>query len=196
MFKQFENKFFLLCVALVLVFNGFFYSFAAETDTAAESTPILVDGADQQCGAHVAEEASAVVDSYQAFLDEYFKEVTPSSEQVEGSMRYYRFMEYSIKEIYAKYLQQDENLSLEDSLNANTYCASVRDMYLDAAQALMEKQVISSANSKLTFLIIDGLKAMNEDVDTFSEQFNAVFPGYFNQFNNALPCYAHQCISK
>ena len=196
MFKKIENKFFLLCAALVLVFNGFFYSFAAETDTVAEDVPVIVDGADQQCATHVKEESQQVVDSYQTFLDDYFKAITPTSEQVDGAMKYYRFMEFSINEIYKKYLQQDQNLSLTSSLQASTRCAYMRDLYLDVAKALMEKQVISSANSKRTFLVVDGLKAMNADMDTFSDQFNAVFPGYFNQFNNALPCYAHQCINK
>ena len=195
MFKTFEKKLFLVCIALVIVFNGFFYSFADETETEG-TVGLIVDGADQQCSLHVAQEAQVVVDSYQAFLDDYFKEVTPSSEQVDGAMKYYRFMENSINKIYQKYLQKDTNLTLNNSLQASTSCAYMRDRYLDVARALMEKQVISSSNSKRTFLIVDGLKAMNADMDTFSDQFNSVFPGYFNQFNNALPCYAHQCINK
>lgn len=196
MFKKLENKFFLVCAALVLVFNGMFYAFAEETETDPGETAVIVDGSDQQCASNVMVDAQVVVSAYQTFLDDYFKEVTPTSEQVEGAMKYYRFIEYSINKIYKRNLQKDVNLSLNNSLQASTYCAYIRDVYLDIAKAMMEKQVISSANSKRTFLVVDGLKAMNADMDTFSDQFNEVFPGYFNKFNNALPCYAHQCINK
>lgn len=196
MFKKFENKFFLVCAALVLVFNGMFYAFAEETETDPSTTAVIVDGADQQCASKVNEESQVVLTAYKTFLDDYFKEVKPSSKQVDGAMKYYRFIEYSINKIYKSHLRKDVNLSLNNSLQASTYCAYARDNNLNIARAMMEKQVISSANSKRTFLVVDGLKAMNEDMDTFSEQFNAVFPGYFNKFNNALPCYAKLCINK
>ncbi|MEK9159993.1 MAG: hypothetical protein AAB383_04655 [Patescibacteria group bacterium] len=195
MLKKFENKFFLVCAALVLVFNGLLYAFAAETELVTD-VPKPVDGTDFQCGYDVMQEAQVLVDSYQVFLDDYFKQVTPSSEQVDGAMKYYRLMEFSIQKIYQSNLRQDTNFNLNSSIQANSYCAYVRDLYLDIASAMLQKQVIASSSSKRTFLMVDGLKATNEHMEIFADEFSAVFPGFFTKFNNALPCYAHQCINK
>ncbi|MFA4814710.1 MAG: hypothetical protein WC924_00070 [Candidatus Gracilibacteria bacterium] len=196
--KKLENRLFLLCAALVLTFNGLFYALAAETetDTDTETVSTVTDGVDYACGNSMMQDAAVVIDSYQVFLDDYFKAVTPSSEQVESGMRYYRFVEDSIESIYKKYADVQGNSTLEASASALSYCASIRDQYLSLARVLFQKQVIASANSKRTFLIIDGLKATNEHLDQFSNEFNALFPAYFDQLNNALPCYAHQCITK
>lgn len=193
-FKHFENRLFLLCAALVLTFNGLLYAMAAETDEETESVSTVTQGIDYACTYNLTQEAYTAVESYQTFLDDYFKAVTPSSEQVEHAMRYYRFVEASIEASYDKYADVQGNYSLEASEDALSNCSTVRDQYIDLAQVLLQKQVIASANSKRTFLFIDGLKATNEHLDQFSGEFNALFPAYFNQFNNALPCYAHQCI--
>lgn len=195
MLKKLENKFFLVCAALVLVFNGLLYSFADETETTS-AVPTAVDDVDYACGYNVMQESQVVVDAYQTFLNDYFQQVTPSSEQVDGAMKYYRLMEFSIQKIYENSLQQVTNLTLNSSIQANTYCAYMRDLYLDIARAMLQKQVIASSNSKRTFQVVDGLKVMNEDLELLADEFSAVFPGYFNKFNNALPCYAHQCINK
>ncbi len=192
-FKNLENRLFLLCAALVLTFNGLLYAFAAETE---EETSTIVSGVDYTCTYNVTQEAFAVLESYQTFLDDYFKAVTPSSEQVDAAMKYYRFVEASIEDIYDKYADVQGNYSLEASADALSNCAKVRDEYIDVARVLLQKQTIASANSKRTFLFVDGLKATNEHLDQFSGEFNALFPAYFNQFNNALPCYAHQCITQ
>ena len=194
MFKHFENRFFLLCAALVVTFNGLLYAMAAETEEETESVSTVTEGIDYACTYNLTQEAYTVVEDYQTFLDDYFKAVTPSSEQVEHAMRYYRFVEAAIEASYDKYADVQGNYSLEASEDALSRCATVRDQYIELARVLLQKQTIASANSKRTFLFIDGLKATNEHLDQFSGEFNALFPAYFNQFNNALPCYAHQCI--
>lgn len=196
MLKNFENKLFLACAALVLTFNGLLYTFAEETDEETTEAVTITDTVDYQCGYNVMQEASVVVDSYQTFLDDFFKLATPSSDQVEDAMKYYRFIESSIQRIYEKNLKVTANQTLDDSVTASTYCAYVRDQYLDFAKAMMQRQVIASSNSKRTFTMIDGLKVTNENLETFSSDFTEVFPGFFNQFNNALPCYARRCITK
>lgn len=192
--QKLESRLFLLCLSLMLVFNGLFYALAEETT--GETVATEIEGVDYACGQAVTEQASVLIDSYQTFLDDYFKVDTPSSSQVDHAMRYYRYMESSIEAIYENNLDLYANTTLQDSTQASSDCAGRRDFYLDVARALLQKQVIASANSKRTFEVIDGLKIMNADLEEFSDEFNAVFPAYFNKFNNALPCYARQCIVK
>lgn len=194
MFSTFENRLFLLALAFVLVLS--ILPFASAEEDEAESTPVIASGVDYACGQTMMEKGIVVIESYEAFLDDYFKSVIPSSEQVEHGMRYYRFVEDSLQSIYEKNVDVQANDTLEKSGAAITYCASIRDQYIDLAQMLLQKQAISSANSKRTFSVIDGLKAMNEDMEVYADEFHAVFPAFFNQFNNALPCYARQCITK
>lgn len=192
MMYRLENRFFLLCTALVLVLNGLFYAFAAE-DTEEESYTV-VDGVDYACGQAVAEDAVVIVQSYKRFLDEYFQVDRPSSKQVDDAMSFYRYVRTSIQKSYDQNLNVRKNDTLESATVANNYCSYVRDQYIAAAQALLEKQVILSSNSKRTFKVVDGLKAINENMDRFSEDFNGIFPGLFRQLDHDLPCYARQCI--
>lgn len=194
MFRTFENRLFLLVLAMVLVLNVLPFATAEEAEE--ESTPTIVDGVDYACGQAMMDQGTVIIESYEAFLDDYFKSAIPSSEQVEHGMRYYRFVENSIQSVYEANVNVNVNDTLEKSASAITYCSYIRDQYLELAQMLLQKQAIASANSKRTFSVIDGLKAMNEDMEVYSDEFNAVFPGFFNQFNNALPCYARQCITK
>jgi hypothetical protein len=187
--KTFENKFFLLCTALVLTFSGLFYASAAEEESAT-----IVDGVDYACGQKVMEEAFVVIEAYQTFLDEYFQADRPSSEQAADAMSYYRYMRDSINAIYEAASDVRTNNTLESAATATTYCSSVRDQYIELAQTMLQKQVVMSSNSKRTFKVIDGLKAINESMDVFADSFNATFPVLFNKMSNALPCYARQCL--
>lgn len=193
--SSFETRLFLLCIAVLIVFQGLIFAFA-EDDTTESSE-------DNACAYEINEKSSVLIQSYETFLNEFFLIDTPTSNQVENAMDYYRFVEDSLYYIYSDSMSiaggpfsKDGNTFL-DSVSAEvTYCSHLRDQYIQYAQALLQKQVINSASSKRTFKVIDGLKIMNKDLGDFSEQFLETFPGIFNQMNNALPCYAHQCILK
>lgn len=191
--NKLENRIFILCCALVLTFNGLFYA-VAEESTDAEIPSTERDGVDFACGQKTMEESFVIIEAYQNFLDQYFKIDKPSSQQIDAAEKYYRFVEDSLQKTYERNLSLANNERLEESTQAATYCAFIRDQYIDVAEVLLQKQVILSSNSKRTFAVIDGLKATNQNLEDFADEFNTVFPGFFNQFNNALPCYARQCI--
>ncbi len=186
----FETRLFLLCTALLVVFQSLFFAFAEETTD--EETPL-----NYACAQTMIDDGSALLDNYELFLNEYFLVDTPGSNQLEGAMDYYRYVEDGLNSIYSGALViEGDSKTLEFASAEVTYCASIRDQYLRYAQVLLQKQLLSSANSKRTFEMVDGLKVMNDDLGDFSEQFLETFPGAFNQMNNALPCYARQCITK
>ncbi len=190
--NKLENRLFILCCALVLTFNGLFYALAEESD--GETVVTVTDGVDYACGYETMVDSQVIVDTYQDFLDQYFKIDKPSSTQIKAAEKYFRFVQSSLQKAYERNLNITANERLEESTQAATYCAYIRDQYMDVAEVLLQKQVILSANSKRTFAVIDGLKATNQDLEDFADEFNTVFPAFFNQFNNALPCYARQCI--
>jgi len=179
-----------------MVFQGLFYAFAEDTEGSGATE-------DYACVQYISEQSFPVLQNYEDFLNEYFQIDKPTSSQTEKAMDYYRYVEDTLNAIYNDSLKaarglfsKEDNTTLDQSNAEVTYCSSIRDQYLRAAQVLLERQVLSSASSKRTFKMVDGLKIMNEDLGDFSQEFLETFPGIFNQMNNALPCYARQCITQ
>lgn len=185
---SFESRLFLLASSLLVVFLGLFSSLAAETETTSEE--------DYLCAQAMVEQGGEIVEAYEEFLNEYFLIDNPSSNQVEEAMDFYRYVEDSLMNLYASSLNAGRGKALDFVSSEVTYCSTIRDQYIDYARVLLQKQALSSANTKTVFEVVDGLKVMNEDLEEFSEVFMETFPGIFNQMNNALPCYARQCITQ
>ena len=189
-----ESRFFLLCIALFISVQGLIYVMAEETDTEETGeTP-----ADYACSQTMIDEGGAIVEGYQEFLDVFFNVDAPTSDQMETAMDFYRYIEGSLLALYrsAAIVTGGGTKTTEFASAELTNCAYLRDQYIDFARALLQKQALASAYSKTTFEVVDGLKALNEDLDDLSKEFSEVFPGAFHQMNNALPCYARQCIVK
>jgi len=174
--------------------GGILVTFAAEEESTDTSVPT-----DYLCTQVMMDEGAAAVATYEVFLDEYFKVDAPSSEQFENALDQYRFTELAINAIY------EANLNLEDPDAPKTQakaadevadCDYVRDAYLNYSKTLFQKQFTGSTVSKVTFKVVDGLKAMNKDLDDMSTLFGQTFPGMFNQLNNNLPCYAKSCVTQ
>ena len=188
-----ESRFFLFCIALFISVQGLFYVMAAETDT--EETE---EATDYACSQTMIDQGGAIVEGYQEFLDGFFNVDAPTSDQLEDAMDFYRYIEDSLLSLYrsASAVTDSGAKTTEFASKELTNCAYLRDQYIEFARALLQKQALGSAYSKTTFEVVDGLKALNEDLDDLSKEFSEVFPGAFHQMNNALPCYARQCIVK
>lgn len=191
--QKLDKPLFLLCLVALLTVQGMLRVGAEDAEVTEEDATSEEDFA---CGQAMIEQGSVIVEDYETFLDELFKVDTPSSGQVEEAMTYYRYVEDALNNIFSDNLHISGFRTLDFANTNATYCTYIRDQYLDFAQTLLQKQILLSANSKRTFEIIDGLKAMNENIENLYEDFHAVFPGLFNQMNNALPCYARQCITQ
>lgn len=192
--SQFESILFLLCVAILIVLAGVLFVFADETE---DETTEATSEEDYLCAQTMVDQGYEVVSSYEEFLNEYFLIDNPSSNQVEEAMDYYRYVEDTLMNLYNSSMGvQLSGKALDSASSETTYCSTIRDQYIDYARMLLQKQALSSANTKTVFEVVDGLKVMNEDLEEFSEVFMETFPGIFNQMNSALPCYARQCITQ
>lgn len=172
-------------------------SLADEASSASStSSDTAVSEADSQCAAQLIDQGSTLITTYENFLTEFFKVDTPTSSQVEDAMDFYRYVEDSLLNIYAKAGSIPANAAWESSNQGFAYCAHVRDQYIEYARVLLGKYSSLSANSKRSYMFLDGLKAMNFSMENYSDEFHSTFPGIFNKMDNALPCYARQCVTK
>lgn len=213
------NKIRLLISGLVIVLVlsvslGLVISLAAEGDLPATSDVVAGDDAvsnaidvneaaieDAACAAVVAQVGAEEIDKYQTFLTQYFQMDEPSSKQILNAMEYYRFVRDAINDTYVKnQLKTDtskpKSLDLDTAFDSVDRCIKVRDKYLGIADVMLQAHSLQSANSKRTYAIIDSMKTMNSDMREMSSIFDQVFPRTFEKMNNALPCYARQCITK
>lgn len=179
---------------VLLCSSGLALAYAADsTDTTADNSP------DYLCGKAMLEQGEPLVTHYEDFLNEYFQVDTPSSSQFEDALSEYRFTEMSINAVYEANLNIDSADDVKTLETANTelqYCQYVRDSYLNYIKTLFQRQLMGSTAYKVTFKVVDGLKAMNKDLDSLSETFGETFPTLFSKMNNDLPCYARSCASK
>ena len=168
----------------------------SETSEEGTTEPEHPESQDFVCAQYLLENGPGIVEGYAAFLDEYMQLNVPGSEQVENALLYYRAVEFGLNNLYDEGLEMETKNNVTATADEIAYCSYLRDSYVNVAYELLDVQVRQSAASKTTFLIVDGLKAMNEDLREFSMDFNLTFPGSFNQMDNALPCYARQCITQ
>jgi len=179
-----------LFIGFLLIFLVIGTSFAEETEPENESVALCADA--------VSEQGETLLNDFRTFLDEYMKQDVPTSQQVDNAMKFYRYVETTLQTAYTEGMDLYSEVALTfDEINeATSLCTYRRDQYIDEAGLLLQSYVRYSANSKRTFQIIDGLKAMNEDMEDFSRNFHEAFPNKFNQMNAALPCYARGCLTQ
>lgn len=151
---------------------------------------------DFACAKAVEEVASKELDDYITFLNEYFLSEDPSSEQVENAMERYRYYKDAVNGVFEEQVLVQGQVTFEKAFSEFAYCQNIRDQFLDAAQPIIQAQILQSSNSKRTFKIIDGMKELNEDMDTLNNDFQLTFPRIFEKMDNAFPCYVKECITQ
>jgi hypothetical protein len=182
---------------VLLCSSGLMLAYAA--DTTDTSTTTDTTSQDYLCGQAMLDQGATLVVNYEDFLNEFFQVDTPSSDQFEDALSQYRFTVMAIQATYQGNLNLStatEPKTLEVANAELAYCGYVRDAYLDYIKMLFQRQIMGSTASKVTFKVVDGLKAMNKDLDTLSETFSATFPTLFSKMNNDLPCYVRSCVTK
>lgn len=192
-----SKKLLILVLALGLMFAGTMLSSAAESDEEDTENTENTEEEDFACASVMLDEGFTLVSNYENFLNEYFQIDQPSSQQIETAMNYYRALEEQLENLYASALDLGGKRRTFDLANQEmSMCSQVRNQYIEYARVLLHGYARNSANSKRTFKVIDGLKAMNSDLEELADDFNLVFPGAFNKMDSALPCYASQCIQQ
>lgn len=169
---------------------------------AAEDEPLEVaeelDGTQSNlCGQTLHAEGGALIAQYQNFLDLQTKDAADNSDRLETIMSYYRYVVYTLENRFQALSQEDiSGESFGSSNEEYDYCYSILQQYLLVADSMLRTYYISSTGSKVTFKVVDGLKSMNESLQGMSQSYHATFPGMFNKFSNALPCYVNSCVGK
>ncbi len=149
------------------------------------------------CGQTLAEEAAPLIENYRNFLDIQSRDIRPASDRLDEIMTYYRYVSYSLENIYEESIAQDRaNDTFNAASDKQEYCASIRDQYLLLASSMLRTYIISSSASKSTFVATDGMKAINEGLKDMSQSFQATFPNMFNKFNNSFSCYINSCVGQ
>jgi hypothetical protein len=146
------------------------------------------------CASNLYEKGDELVNDYSDFLDSFFQQDVPTSSQIESAMDYYRVLEQGIQNHYLEGFDV-RNPKTFDLANAeHALCTQVRDQFLAYARNLLQVQALGATTSKRTLNIIDGLKIMNQDLEDLTPDFHKAFPAHFDEFKEALPCYARACI--
>ncbi len=179
-----------LAVAVVIWFG----SNAILTSAAEGDEEVPAQEQDFLCAQNLIDKGSIIVEGYENFLNFYFQAPEPSSEQVEKAVAYFQQARRALDVLFEEGLDLEGIKSFDLANKEVQSCTLYRDQYVSYIEQLLEIHVFASTNSKVTFTVIDGLKIMNEDLVEFSDDFHGTFPKLFSKFNNALPCYAKQCI--
>lgn len=178
-----------ILVALIL-----WFSTSTLLTSAAEGDADLEESIDYKCAQNMIDQGSLIVGGYESFLNDYFQTTEPSSNQVEGAVAYYDQSRRALELLFDEGLDIEGNKPSDLANKEVQACTHFRDQYLNYLEQLLQIHVLSSASSKVTFTVVDGLKIMNEDLETFSQSFHGTFPKQFNQFNNSPFCYAQKCL--
>lgn len=154
---------------------------------------------DYSCAKNMLEDGTVFVTQYMEFLDEYFQQDRPSSDQIPIAMEFYRYTEDMLENIWAVHADlsaAEVGKTLDMAISEYSYCANIRDQLIVQARLMLQSYARYSADSKRTFEVIDALKAINEDLRSFSGEFYEAIPGNFAKMDDALKCYAAECITK
>lgn len=133
---------------------------------------------------------------YETALNDYFLFNEESSSQVLTAIEIYRAYENTIETAFEAQALTNGVQNFWEVEEEFIQCEEDVDNTLEYAQMLLRAQVLQSANSKRGFEIVDSFKAINENMGELSVDFHLTFPRTFEKMNNALPCYARQCVSK
>lgn len=189
-----ENKIFSSVAMGLMVAMVVWFGSNAILTSAAEGDEAPLEEQDYLCAQNLIDKGAIVVEGYENFLNDYFQIPEPSSKQVDGAVAYFQQARRALDILFEEGLDLDGIKSFDLANKEVQSCTLYRDQYVNYIEQLLQVHVLSSTSSKVTFTVIDGLKIMNEDLEEFSTDFHGTFPKLFNKFNNALPCYAKQCI--
>lgn len=146
------------------------------------------------CAQRMSTEGQAALTEYQTLLNEFYLADQPTSAQVSEAVDYYRAFQDELARIYEEGSAVDSPKSIDLANNEIAACLSVQSTLLQTAQVYLRGYTLSSSNTKRNFRIHDAFDVFNQDMDDFLSDFQATFPGQFQRFNNALPCYARECL--
>ncbi len=149
---------------------------------------------DFACAEKMSTEGQAALTEYQTLLKEYYLADQPTSGQVSEAVDYYRSFQVELDRIFQEGQRLDEVKTFDLVNDEIAACFSVQSNLLEVAQVYLQGYTASSANTKRTFRIHDAFDVFNGQMEEFVGDFQAVFPGQFQHFDNALPCYAQQCL--
>jgi len=171
---------------------------AEDTDELAVEVEEEVNGTQSYlCGQNLAVEAEALIFQYSNFLELQTSDASDNSDRLEDIMSYYRYVVDTLDTRLMELSDLDrDNENFEASTQEYLHCEGIRDQYYLMAESMLRTYFTSSTGSKTTFKVVDGLKAMNESLQGMSQSYHATFPGMYNKFSNAFPCYVNSCVGK
>ncbi|MBT4385187.1 hypothetical protein HOD30_05590 [Candidatus Peregrinibacteria bacterium] len=171
-----------LVIALVLfAFSGYVPTYAEEDD-------------EYLCAKNMINEGEEILAIYAEDLNDLFLAETPSSDLIGVGKAYQKQTEEALKVLFDKGLDLDNTKTIDLANSEVANCAYYFDRLSEYTEVLLEIHARESANSKRSFIVVDAMKALNEDLRDFSEDFYNTFPKTFTKMNNNLPCYAKQCL--
>lgn len=199
----------ILATALSLPFFLWMGSLAltTEADSTEEEIQQMEDDADEimeeiekdlQCSQAVTDAGNALVEEYAEFLNNYFLSAEEAtSEQIIKATEYERFVQEGINNAYnanATFGNFEYGDDFEIARQSISLCQQTRDQYLDFTGQMLHSFALPSATGKQSVLLLDAMGQMNDNLNELYLHFNEVFPGNFNQLNNAIPCFAKSCV--
>lgn len=146
------------------------------------------------CAERMSTEGQEALAQYQALLQAYYLADHPTSDQVSEAVDYYRAFQAELARIYAEGSAIDAPKSIQLTNDEIFACLSVQSTLLQTAQVYLRGYTLSASNTKRNTRIHDTFEVLNTDMENFMSNFQNTFPGQFQRFNNALPCYARQCL--
>ena len=185
-----QKRFFQISLLLVFFVSSALWVRADESETSGEEE-------DYVCASTLAEASVPLLDTYESVMDQYTKVDAPTSDQFEDALMFYRYVEDTIRSNYdASANVSGFNKTIAFSNQELSSCRRMRDSLIDYARVPLTLFLQGSTVSKTTFKFVDGLKATNEELRDMSLMFQSTFPGQFTEMSNALPCYAHTCLTQ
>jgi hypothetical protein len=186
----------LLSIATLILFTA--WMTVPGSALVSEDIEIEIDGTQSYlCGQIMKAEGDELIAQYTIFLDAQTKDASDNSDRLDQVMSFYRYVLGTLDDVFEESVQEDlAGETVASSSDEYEYCRYVKDQYVLIADTMLRTYYISSTGSKLAFTVVDGLKAMNTDLQDMSPSFHATFPGMFNKFSNAFPCYIKSCVSR
>jgi hypothetical protein len=156
-----------------------------------------VQAIDYACADRMQTEGAEILNGYLEVLDAFFKQELPTSELTPAALSYYRGLKAELDKIFIEETSvKRRRQTITSAVNVIELCSTIERDYLDFAYAAMRDFILSSGATKRNFKVVDGLREINKNLETLSDDFYATFPQSFVKFDNYLPCYPQQCVSK
>ncbi len=140
------------------------------------------------------EDGAKMVNDYAIFAEEYVQEDTPTSGQVDVLVSFYRYIRAGLNQLYEDNTQLSGTTTQAQAKDEANTCAYYRNQYLDYAEIVLQKTINGAVVSKRSFKTVDALSIIVQGLEDLSLSFAQIFPAALDDFNNALPCYASECL--